>query len=159
MVSLRRSILSRRLANSVRICTDPCCPRCVQKRAEIRTKTAALWKARPPCSTSKASTSQNLPSKVSACIGFRTPCANVSCRFIPATIREWVISCFTTGTSFKSIVFLRLLLLSLNGILLSSSSIARSLSHLGPSSRFAEIPMASVIYCRSLTTDVEFEVA
>ncbi|KAG2353686.1 hypothetical protein BDR07DRAFT_1495803 [Suillus spraguei] len=34
------------------------------KRAEIRTKTAALWKAKPPCSTSKASASQNLPSKI-----------------------------------------------------------------------------------------------
>ncbi|KAG2359564.1 hypothetical protein BDR07DRAFT_1488099 [Suillus spraguei] len=32
--------------------------------SEIRTKTAAPWKARPPCFTFKASTYQNLPSKI-----------------------------------------------------------------------------------------------
>ncbi|KAG2073418.1 hypothetical protein BDR04DRAFT_1229961 [Suillus decipiens] len=77
-----------------------------------------------PDSTSKASTSLNLPSRFYS-------------RYHKA----------------------RLLLLTLNCILLSSSSIAHSLSHLGPSSRSTEILVAPVIHRRALATDVKFEVA
>ncbi|KAG2361754.1 hypothetical protein BDR07DRAFT_1485531 [Suillus spraguei] len=113
-----------------------------KKRAEIRTKTAALWKARPPCSTSKASTFQNLPSKIYSryhkgvgyIVFYYWDIIQIDCLAASVAL---VLECHS------SLVFF-------------DCSFAQPFS---PSSRFAEIPMASVIYCRALTTGVEFEVA